>query len=172
MSAYLIDAFDFCHRHETVDGVYEVAALPRLVRECTDASGQLHWSLQGAHGKFDHPQLKLAVAGSLHLMCQRCLQPYAFSLDTHSTLVLAADDASADAIEQQIDDDAVDVIVGTHQMDVMALVEDDALLALPFAPVHEVCPSMPAGAVNEAVNVQKPSPFAVLQELASRRRDT
>jgi len=38
--------------------------------------------------------------------------------------------------------------------------------------VHEACPSMPAGAVNEAVNVQKPSPFAVLQELASRRRDT
>lgn len=173
MNIHLIDPFDFSKRQEFIDGQNLVADLPRLVQECTDASGQLHWSVRGGSDKFAHAQLDLIVTGDVRLKCQRCLQPFTYSIASQSTLVLATDEAAADEIEAVLDDEAIDVIVAQHQMDVLMLVEDDALLALPFAPRHDVC-SQPAvgltGLENELVNKleNKASPFAQLKKLQEK----
>lgn len=163
MKAFAIDAFDFCRLKEHAEGEVAVAELARLVQECADQSGLLRWSLRGSSDQFGYPRLDLSVSGSVQLMCQRCLLPFQHDVATRSALVLAQDEAGADEIEELLADDAVDVIVGSRQMDVMALIEDEALLALPPAPRHDICPD--AVAVERLEGVKKPSPFAVLKDL-------
>jgi uncharacterized protein len=78
-------------------------------------------------------------------------------------LLLAGDEASADTLEAQLDDDSVVVVVGSRTMDMAALIEDEALLALPVSPRHEICPDQSA---LDALRKERPdSPFAVLKNL-------
>jgi uncharacterized protein len=77
--------------------------------------------------------------------------------------MLAKDEASADALEDKLEDEEVEVVVGSKTMDMLALIEDEALLALPVSPRHEVCPDQSA---LEALKADKPeSPFSVLKNL-------
>jgi uncharacterized protein len=54
------------------------------------------------------------------------------------------------------------VIVGTRSMNLMDLIEDEALLALPQAPKHDVCPDT---ALLDTVRSEKKSPFDALKAL-------
>jgi uncharacterized protein len=163
MNAFIIDAFEFCRQREERSGELALNDLPRLAAELTDMNGALAYSLRGGFDKEGHAQLSLQVAGAVHLRCQRCLTPYQFDLDSESSLVLVADEAAADALEQKLEEEDVDVIVGSSTMDMLALIEDEALLALPVSPRHEVCPDQSA---LDALKADKPeSPFAVLKKL-------
>lgn len=161
MAAFLIDAFEFCRLKERRSGQFEISDLPRLAAELADASGSLQWSLEGGADKLGHPRLMLSIEGPAKLVCQRCLQAYDFAIESNSTLILAVDEASADEIEERLDDETLDVIVGSRAFDIKTLVEDEALLALPLSPKHAVCPD-PA-LVDKAQSAKKDSPFAVLK---------
>lgn len=162
MTAFVIDAFQFSRLQEQAEGELQVAQLARLAGETVDRAGTLHWSLKGGVDKLGHPQLLLAISGRVNLVCQRCMAPMPFDIASESVLVLAKDDDAADAIEELLDDEAIDVIIGESEFDVIYLVEDEALLALPVAPKHDVCPGK---AVEPSVVADKVSPFAVLKNL-------
>ena len=58
------------------------------------------------------------------------------------------------------------------QFDLLAVVEDELLMALPLVPMHETCPDMPVFSAGEAELAQpegaaevKPHPFAALAQL-------
>jgi uncharacterized protein len=163
MDAFVIDAFDFCRQKLERAGEAALADMPRLTAELTDAQGSLRWALQGGSDGRGHPQLTLQVSGPVHLRCQRCLTPFEFAIDSSSVLILAQDEASADALEEQLDDDSVDVIAGSRTMDMAAMIEDEALLALPLSPKHDVCPD--PSDVSVAKSAKADSPFAVLKNL-------
>ncbi|MFL9923545.1 YceD family protein [Herbaspirillum lusitanum] len=163
MNAFVIDAFDFSRLKERAEGEIPVAELGRLAQETVDRSGTIKWTLSGDIGKLGHPQLSLAVSGAVNLICQRCLTALPFEIASESLLVLAKDDAEADAIEQQLDNDEIDVVVGSSAFDARALIEDETLLALPVAAKHETCPD--AGVAVEAKGAQRVSPFAALKQL-------
>ncbi len=76
--------------------------------------------------------------------------------------MLGADDEKADEIEAVIDDETIDVIVGSRTCDIRDLIEDETLLALPQAPKHEVCPD---ASLLATLKTDKPSPFAGLKTL-------
>ncbi|MGV3741126.1 MAG: YceD family protein [Burkholderiaceae bacterium] len=163
MSAFLIDAFEFCRRKERRGGEIAISDSPRLAKESADTSGVLRWSLAGDRNALGHPQLGLKVSGSVKLICQRCLRPFDFEIDSDSVLVLASDEAAADEIEELLNDESVDVIVGSSTMDLIGLIEDEALLALPVSPKHDFCPE---AAPAESIKLpEKESPFAVLKNL-------
>lgn len=163
MNAFVIDAFEFCRLKERRDGEIPVADLPRLAEESVDKAGSVRWVLQGGSDMRGHPQLNLVVSGSLNLMCQRCLTPFEFGIDSETTLVLAQDEGSADEIDALLADESVEVIVGSHSFDVAQVIEDEALLTIPLSPKHDVCPGL---AVQEAASESaKESPFAVLKKL-------
>ena len=168
MKQFAIDAFDFGLARERCDGALPVTAMPRLVPECVDASGTMLWSLTGGTHASGHPQLALTVSGAVQLVCQRCMQPFEYWIDANSVLVLARDDVQADQIEEMLDDDSLDVIVGSAALNVMDLIEDETLLALPQAPKHVECPSNVLSAISsagDALGAAKSSPFAVLKNL-------
>lgn len=162
MSAFVIDAFDFCRSNGRREGVSPVAQLLRLSKECADLTGEITWSVEGGSHKLGYPQMVLSVSGTVQLTCQRCLTPYAYTIRSTTALVLGKNDDDADEIEEILDDESVDVIVGSRDIDVRDLFEDEALLALPQVPKHEVCPD---NQVVETLTTSKPNPFAGLKAL-------
>jgi len=164
MNAFVIDAFEFSRINGSREGVTPVAEMTRLTKDCADNSGTLAWKVVGGTGKMGFPELTLSVSGTVQLVCQRCLTPFAHHIDASTLLMLGKDDEQADEIEAMLDDETIDVIVGSRAMDVMDLVEDEALLALPNTPKHAVCPE---SALLDAAKSEKKSPFDALKGLKS-----
>lgn len=162
MSTFVIDAFEFSRLKERAQGVFGVSELSRLSAESVDRTGSISWSVAGGSDKYEHLQLTLSISGAVNLVCQRCLNALPFEIASESVLVLAKDDDDADAIEQMLNNDAIDVIVGSSAFDVGYLVEDEVLLALPVAPKHDVCPD---DGVSELLQTKRESPFSVLKNL-------
>jgi uncharacterized protein len=161
MSAKIVDSFEFCKQQQQSSGQVPVAEFTRLSAELASSAGTLDWVIAGGRHAAGVPQLLLNVSGQIQLVCQRCLSPMAHQMVSTSTLLLAKDEADADDIEVRLDDDSLDVIVGSTSQDLMVLVEDEALLALPLSPRHPKCPGdVPTSGAEKAE-----SPFAVLKKL-------
>ncbi len=141
-----------------------VAEMSRLNKDSADHSGDIAWAVDGTTSMQGYPQLTLSVSGTVQLMCQRCLTPYAFEMDAGTVLMLGKDDEQADEIEELLGDESIDVIVGSRTCDLRDLIEDEALLALPQVPKHDVCPD---SKLLDVLNSEKPSPFAGLKNLAA-----
>lgn len=173
MQAFVIDAFAFSRLEEQRSGSILVADLPRLSEESANTTGELGWSLRGGKDKLGHAQLELSVNGSVQLMCQRCLAPFAFDIDSESILILAKNEENADEIEALLEDDEIDVVVGSKTFNIMDLIEDEALLAIPQSPKHAVCPDLPLASADTTAAIEaevgkKESPFAVLKKINGR----
>jgi len=164
MNAFVIDAFDFCRINGSREGSTPVAEMTRLTKDCADTSGTISWKVVGGASKMGFPQMTLSVTGTVQLICQRCLTPYPYTIDASTVLMLGKDDEQADEIEQMIADETIDVIVGSRSMELMDLVEDETLLALPHTPKHQDCPD---SALLEKAKSTKLSPFDALKGLKS-----
>jgi len=162
MSAFIIDAFEFCRNDGFREGSTPLVDMPRLAAESVEKGGEIRWSIQGGRTKQGYPSLVLSVAGQVSLVCQRCLQPMAYEIDSSTMLVLGKDDEEADGIEEILDDESIDVIVGSRTTDIRDLLEDEALLALPQSPRHEECPQT---GLLDKLKSDKVSPFAGLKNL-------
>jgi uncharacterized protein len=160
MSAFIIDAFEFCKNDGFREGSTPLVEMTRLAAESVDKSGEIRWSMQGGQTRHGYPSLTLAVAGQVKLVCQRCLKPFDHEIDSSTMLVLGKDDADADGIEEVLDDDSIDVIVGSRSCDIRELLEDEALLALPQSPKHDVCPDTD---LLDRLKTDKVSAFAALK---------
>ncbi len=114
--------------------------------------------------------LQLSAQTTVWLTCQRCLQPFEHRLDVHQRLRFARDEAEAEALDAETEDD---VLALRRWFDLRELVEDELILALPLVPRHEVCAQplpMPADAAIEDVEPTKANPFAQLQSLKTGGR--
>ncbi|MGZ3157665.1 MAG: YceD family protein [Burkholderiaceae bacterium] len=164
MNEFVIDAFEFCRRRERRSGDVPVSELPRLADETENKAGSIHWVLESGADTLGRPMLLLSVSGSVELMCQRCLSPLTFDIASMASLILAKDETSADEIDAALgEDDTFDVIVGSTALNVTDLIEDEALLAIPFSSKHEVCPDQQNQ--MEIQGARKVSPFDVLKNL-------
>ncbi|MFN7086777.1 MAG: YceD family protein [Burkholderiales bacterium] len=89
--------------------------------------------------------LRLQIDGPLHLRCQRCLGRLDYPLHLTNTLRLVEKGEKLD--ETLIDPEDDDCVEASDELDVLALVEDEILLSLPFSPRHEeaCCGILPQG---------------------------
>lgn len=160
-SRVIADPFRFAAEHRTLEGVVPVADLLRLADSLASGENDLRWTLEGSTAdgvEGPEPRLRLRVDGALDLLCQRCLGglPWVLSVDR----VLHPVRAGQPIPEEELEDDQVDAIELEAELDVLALIEDEVLLAMPIAPRHEICTApLPSGAAS------KESPFAALASL-------
>ena len=82
-------------------------------------------------------RLQLQARTALQLTCQRCLQPMTVPLDVQPSLRFVHGEAQAEALDEDSDED---VLALTPSLDLLPLIEDELILALPLVPRHEVCP--------------------------------
>ena len=122
----------------------------------------------GSAGQMD-TWLHLQATTSVPLTCQRCMAVVQEPLQVDQwyrfvateDIALAEDDASEE-----------DLLVMAPQFDLLALLEDELLMALPLVPMHDECPVLPAfsaGAADLSIEVvDKPNPFAALAQLKKK----
>ncbi len=160
-SRLIPDPFRFAAEARSIGGEVAVADLLRLSDVLSSSEGQLVWQVEGSmvEGVAGvEPRLRVSAAGQLMLGCQRCLGglPWVLKVDT----LLHPVRVGQPIPEEELEDDEVDAIEVDGELDALALVEDEILLALPIAPRHENCesPQVVGGSTKE-------SPFAALASL-------
>lgn len=169
--ATLINLFEFARSEQRAQGELELARMMRV--ESPRREGALHWKAAGFVSRQKKLHLDLEIAGMVDLVCQRCLEPVKLKLALQRRFLIARTEREAD--EVPMDDDAIEVVVGSENFDFEALVEEEVLLSLPLVPMHQDC-HQPA--LNHDANVEqskessrvgsKPSPFAALAKLKSK----
>jgi uncharacterized protein len=133
----LIDGFKFATAGGRAHGTWPVSAFPRLRDLLLDDSGAIEYEVSGSINAHGQPQLALRASGTLRMTCRRCLGALEFAPQVDTTLLLASTQAEVDA--EPMAAEGPDSIVATKEMSLRDLVEDELLLALPYAPRHEVC---------------------------------
>lgn len=164
-----VDPMRLAETRQTLKGQVAVAAMPRLMAALamppsvqSEVDVDLAFSVDG--------QGVRRVLGSLHAeldaICQRCLQPMTLPLhvDIALGIVRALDEA------EQLPDEYEPLVLAsvTEGQSLAAIIEDELLLALPVASLHEEgqCP-IRSGALDKVVAEDLPPegkrrPFAVL----------
>lgn len=109
--------------------------------------------------------LHLQAQARAHLSCQRCLQPVEEDLVLDRWFHFVRDEELAASLDAESEDDVLSL---GGRLDLLDLIEDELLLALPLVPRHEHCPQplqLPDTVAELPVEQDKPNPFAVLAAL-------
>ncbi len=107
--------------------------------------------------------LHLAADVGLTLQCQRCLEGVAVDVKASRSFMFVHGEAQAAALDEQTEDDVLPI---TRSLDLIGLVEDELLLALPLVPRHlPSCPEPLTFPPSEIEAGAQASPFAVLAAL-------
>ncbi len=152
----VIDGFAFADSGKVLQGVWPVPDFPRLCDMLHAGSGSVQYSVSGGHDREGRPALRVVLRGKLLLRCQRCLQPLEYPVDLDTLLTLARSPSEGD--DDPLDS-GIERVVAGREMAVRELLEDELLLALPFAPSHMDCAAQDAGEREGG------SPFAKLRGL-------
>jgi uncharacterized protein len=129
----VIDSLEFARTGQTLRGGLAVPELTRLKDSLADLLGEVEFVLKGSCDARRRPVLMLEVSGLLHLQCQRCLGLLDFPLRLSNTLLVSTGDAAA----EEFDDEDPEWVEASSALDVGALIEDEIVLSLPYAPRHE-----------------------------------
>lgn len=129
------------------------------------ASGEL----RPRTGAEDDVWVHLEATTRLPLTCQRCMGPVQTPLEIAQWYRFVADENIAMAEDDESEED---LLVMEPQFDLLAVVEDELLMALPLVPMHDTCPEAPVFSAGEAELAPpegaaevKPHPFAALAQL-------
>jgi uncharacterized protein len=157
----LIDAFEFARSSSRLSGNWPIADFPRLQGVVHSAQGQLSYSLEGVPQAQGRPALRLHLGGTLQLTCQRCLGALEHPLDADALLLLFASESEIAAVP--IEAEGPDCIVAAKDMPVRDLIEEEALLAIPYSPHHQWCEPR-----TRQEPAARPGPFADLRSLLTK----
>lgn len=121
-------------------------------------------------GAEDAIWLHLEARTTLPLTCQRCMGTMPVPIEINQWYRFVADEDIAMAEDDHSEED---LLVMTPQFDLLAVLEDELLMALPLVPMHEACPVAPVFSAGESELAQqeeaKPHPFAALGQLKTKK---
>ena len=125
--------------------------------------------------------LHLTATALVPLTCQRCMGTVDTLLEIDRWYRFVATEAIAMAQDDEAEED---LLVMEPHFDLLAVLEDELLMALPLVPMHSRCPVAPAMQVREAAlepetgeykegqeirqPAEKPNPFAILAQLKNK----
>jgi uncharacterized protein len=168
-----IDAF--AKAHGDIQGSEDLAGFERLMEEAQGLGNQnpvrFHavGSTRPNGATSEQIWLSLSAEVALPQTCQRCLGPVDVPVAFEREFRFVATEELA-AVEDEESEE--DVLVLSRDFNLLELVEDELLMALPVVPKHDVCPGAVKLQVVDADFVEeereKPNPFAVLGQLKKK----
>lgn len=158
----VIDSLEFARAEQEMRGSVPVTRLARLWDCLIDTDGEVQFVVRGSRDARSRPTLEVEISGVIHVQCQRCLGALDYPLCVTNRLLLLGEGENLGA--EADDPEAADWIDANPEMDVAALIEDEILLSLPFAPRHTEDCCQRALDRNER-EAKKPSAFAKLAVL-------
>ena len=132
------DAFRLARERGSLSGDVDAVTLPRVADRLVEDAAPVHWRIEGSADPLGRPALTIEVDGLLPLECQRCLEVVHWPVRQRTELLLARDEAEMGRLDN---DSELEVVLAQEPLDPVALVEDELVLATPFAPRHAQCPT-------------------------------
>lgn len=172
-----IDVRAFATAGASIHGEMPVSQMDRLSASLHTESmdrppSPVTWSAEGEARKprvgAPEPWIHLQARMVAPLTCQRCLQQVDEPLKLDRWFRFVESEEIAAELDEQSDDD---VLVESRVFDLLALIEDELLLALPMVPMHPQCPSTSLGrqatTAHDEIDTAPPKrqPFAALATL-------
>lgn len=117
-------------REATYAGLLPVAKLERLVAAVAAPDGQLDVTLTVRRDLSRAAKLEGRISGALQLECQRCLRTFEWPLDVAVDLRLVFNEDEENRVLQE----AEPYLVEDDTLPFHPIVEEEVLLALPYAP--------------------------------------
>ncbi len=135
MSArFVINLLDFVRDSGIHHGKIPLAELKRLQDYLFDNTNELIYTVSGRLNKDSKPTLQISIKGEINLYCQRCLDKMIHTIDLETNLLLVESEAE---LCQHDEEDSIDAILATPNIDVWVLVEDEIILNLPMTSYHQ-----------------------------------
>lgn len=129
-----------------------------------DAGGNVRVELQGEQDPAGHNLIRMSLDAELVVECQVCLTPYQFAAQAEKRLLPVLTETQMEAAPADLEP----VLMDESGLDIMTVLEDELILALPLVARHPSCavqdPRTAGQEAVEAVVEQKESPFAVLKD--------
>ncbi len=173
-----LDIKAFVQATSPIGGHNSLSKYKRLIQETNGlgAENKLNWLAQGElRGEVvgsEQVWLHLTVDTCLPLTCQRCLGQVDIAVAVKQSFRFVDSEQAAQA---QDDASEEDVLVLSQDFNLVELIEDEVLMALPLIARHETCPVEVKLAVPdpgfETEATEKRHPFAVLATLRSDKSD-
>ena len=157
----VIDAHDFVNFTRSLHGKITLNECERLKDYLVDSQSNLEYIINGILGRNDKPMLQVIIKGELNLSCQRCLGKLSHVLNLKSTLFLVENEKELSYLDE---DESVEGILATSDIDIIELIEDEIILNLPSSPRHRESDCL-AKELTDSYAVEKKHPFAALLEL-------
>ena len=145
------------------DGEVDLEDFPRLVESLANDRIDLKYKVIARLDPQRRKVVSCIIEGFVFLTCQTTLEAFRHDISIEDRLVLVDDEAQLPPIEEE--SDAEDYLVADGPLDVLDLVEDAVLLALPMVPRK---PGLDEGGEAGAPKEPRESPFAGLASLKKR----
>jgi uncharacterized protein len=172
MAPGLPDRVDCAHLADNavvLERVYPLGAMPRLQDLLADARGSVRASFAFAKVDSARAGATVAVEALAHLVCQRCLQGFAFAAAGSSEIEFSGG-STLSATDPKREVYAMD----EGLVSLRELAEEELLLALPIVAVCDTphtcgrAPVYEAGGANRDDSGDRSRPFAALQDLLKK----
>jgi uncharacterized protein len=172
MAAGLPDRVDYAHLADdavVLERVYPLAAMPRLQDLLADTRGSVRARIEFANVDSGRAGATVAVEACPQLICQRCLQGFAYEVAGSSEIEFSSGEGSGAA-------DSQPEIYATDEglVSLRELAEEELLLALPLVAVcstPQTCGRAPAYEAAEARTGEsndRTRPFTALRDLLKK----
>lgn len=165
-----LDITALCRDGAALEGRVTLATLSRLGDSLfgdPDAAAEAVWSVQASEkpvrGGEPERWLALRARAEVVLQCQRCLQATREVLMVDRRFRFVDSDQEAQRLDEETEDD---VLVQPPRLDLLDLLEDELILALPIVPRHpDRCPQPLPLTMAQDEDLPLPNPFAKLAAL-------
>lgn len=164
----LIDARKMARKGVVLDMKVPLSELSRLSESVLELDGFAKVDLSFDRDEEKRFTITGKVAAPVKMTCQRCLEPVDVEVESDTKLAMVWDDIDAQALPKHLDP----IVVGEDPIDLVHLLEEELLLALPYICYHEDVDCMasldytpepePELVVSEP---EEENPFKILEQL-------
>lgn len=119
-------------RSGTLEGVVEIAALPRLNQLLVDELGKVDVYLEFDSDDQRRNRIRGHVRANVNVYCQRCLESMPLDIGINIDAAAVISDEKAQQLPRNIEP----VMLDEEELNVYELVEDEILLAMPIVTMH------------------------------------
>lgn len=166
MNVWYVDPYKLAAQQQTLAGQVVVADMLRVSKLLAGdrSQGELSYKVVFSTDADKLCVLTGELEGVVSLCCQRCLQPFTYAVHCDFIDSPVASDAEA----KQLPDMYEAVNIQDGKVDILEILEDELILALPQVPMHLESECTAAVAVEDEVQ-EVNHPFQVLRTLKFKK---
>lgn len=159
----VIDPAHLSEKPQVFEGTADLDDLPGLEDSVANDDLELRYRITARLDPQRRKVLSCIIEGFVFLTCQTSLEAFRHDISIDERLVLVGSEAELPPIEEESDTEDYRVAEGT--LDVLDLVEEAVLLALPMVPRK---PGLEASGAGKPAATPRESPFAALERLRKK----